>query len=125
MIDAAAGNLIDDITTIPPPTIKYSTNKIVITITDDGRGINPEQLRKKALQKKLFSEEKIQSMNEDELMQLIFMSDFSTRNEVTKMSGRGMGMAAVKQELEKLNGNVKVKSRPGKGTEFLFYIPFS
>ncbi|MEA1967773.1 MAG: ATP-binding protein [Thermodesulfobacteriota bacterium] len=99
--------------------IKY----LEITISDDGRGMDIEQIKKKVLQKKLISRAQMASMSASEHLELIFLSGLSTKDNVDAMSGRGMGMSAVKTELKKLNGKVEISTSPGLGTSFQFSIP--
>ncbi|MBF0235777.1 MAG: HAMP domain-containing protein [Desulfamplus sp.] len=97
---------------------------VEITISDDGRGIDLEALRKKVIEKGLMQPDLVETMPETDLLQLIFFDDLSTRESVDSMSGRGMGLSSVKKELERLNGTVKIETEKGRGTRFKFYIPY-
>lgn len=98
-------------------------DRLVLTIADDGRGIDREKLRKIAAEKGLFAEEEIAVMPDGALLGLIFSDAFSTASGVSDISGRGIGLSAVKKELEQIGGRVEVKSEAGKGTIFRFTLP--
>jgi len=92
---------------------------IVITIADDGKGMSAEVLRNKAVQKGLISAEEASALTEDESLKLIFMPGFSTKEEISSVSGRGVGMDVVNTNIMKLNGSIEIKSIPGKGSMFI------
>jgi two-component system, chemotaxis family, sensor kinase CheA len=94
-----------------------------ITIADDGRGIDVKQIAAKAIEKGVCRKEQIEFMKEEEIIALIFEDGFSTKNEVSEISGRGVGLASVGHELQKLGGHFKVSTLLGNGTTFTFYIP--
>lgn len=97
---------------------------IVISIADDGRGINPEKIYQKALERGLISAQE-KTWSEDELLQFLFIPGFSTAERVTDISGRGVGLDIVVQEVGKLGGSVAVKSQLGMGTQFTITIPLT
>ena len=103
----------------------HEENSIVITVRDDGRGIDPERIRRKAVEKGLLGEEAARRADERELLDLIFAPGFSTAEQVTEVSGRGVGMDVVHKNLEKLNGSIEIKTAPGKGTEFRIKLPLT
>ncbi len=103
----------------------HRENQIVIEIEDDGRGLNPEKIRRAALERGLVSRERLEEMTERELWQLIFLSGFSTAREVTELSGRGVGLDLVRKNIEGIGGRVEVDSRPGQGTTFCLYLPLT
>lgn len=103
----------------------HEGSHVVVSVSDDGRGINPQLLREKALEKGILSREDLEMMSGDELIQIIFSSGFSTSNEVTDLSGRGVGMDVVKTAVEGLNGTVEVKSEEGVGTHFVLRLPLT
>ncbi|MFZ5352254.1 MAG: DUF3369 domain-containing protein [Bacillota bacterium] len=109
-------------------TIKCSVNMdncaINICIADDGKGLNIEDIKRKALEKTLIDEEKAQSLSDGEITMLIFEDEFSTSSDATEFSGRGFGLSAVKHEVDKLGGSIWVNTVPGKGAEFNFRIPY-
>ena len=100
-------------------------NSICIEITDDGQGINLDRVVKTALQKGLINKSKLESMTESEKMGLIFLPGFSTSEQVTGLSGRGVGMDSVKTMISSLNGMIDINSEPGRGTTFLIKIPLT
>jgi chemotaxis protein histidine kinase CheA/ActR/RegA family two-component response regulator len=97
---------------------------VVISIADDGRGINPEKIYQKALEKGLISPDK-KTWSAEEILQFLFTSGFSTAERVTDISGRGVGLDIVVQEVAKLGGSVAVKTTLGNGTEFTIAIPLT
>jgi two-component system chemotaxis sensor kinase CheA len=100
-------------------------NQIVIEIADDGKGMDPEVLKAKALEKGIISEKEADMMSDKEAFMLIFKAGFSTAAKVTNVSGRGVGMDVVKTNVEKLNGIIEVDSTPGKGSVFKIKIPLT
>jgi two-component system chemotaxis sensor kinase CheA len=100
-------------------------NQIVIEIADDGRGMDPEVLKEKALEKGLISEKEADMMSDKEAFMLIFKPGFSTASKVTSVSGRGVGMDVVKTNVEKLNGIIEIDSEKGKGSVFKIKIPLT
>lgn len=98
---------------------------IVILVSDDGRGMNPEKIRAKALQKGLITDEEANTMDERQSLNLIFLPGFSTKDVVSDVSGRGVGMDVVKTNILKLNGSIEIKSTPGKGSTFTISLPLT
>ena len=98
----------------------YQTgNSIGIELTDDGRGLNLDSIRNTALRRQVRTAEQLAAMSESEIQSLIFASGFSTRTEVTELSGRGVGLDVVRANVEKLKGSIQVVSTPGHGCKFL------
>jgi two-component system, chemotaxis family, sensor kinase CheA len=98
---------------------------LAVEVEDDGRGIDPERLRQVAIQRRLVSEAQAASMSEREATELIFRPGFSTRDEVSELSGRGVGMDVVKRKVEGLGGSVAVSSRIGRSTNIALRLPQS
>lgn len=98
---------------------------IIIEISDDGRGLSMEKIRKKILEKKLATEEQLKNMSEQQIQQFIFAAGFSTAEKVTSVSGRGVGMDVVRTNIEKIGGTIEMKSVLGKGTLFTIKIPLT
>ncbi|MFA6137224.1 MAG: cache domain-containing protein [Sulfurimonas sp.] len=96
---------------------------IEIIISDDGAGINKEEVKAKALEKGLITEEQMNTLSDDEIYSFIFSEQFSTKETITDISGRGVGMNAVKVELEKIGGTIKINTQENSGTTFIFSIP--
>ncbi|TGL36397.1 chemotaxis protein CheA [Leptospira koniambonensis] len=101
----------------------HSTGSISIEISDDGKGINHERIRQKAIEKGLI--DPAQVLNEQEIFNLIFQPGFSTAESVTSLSGRGVGMDVVLRNIESLRGSVNVQSEFGKGCVFSIRLPLT
>ena len=100
-------------------------NQVVIEISDDGRGIRHEKLLTKAIQSGLVSEKDARGLSREEILNLIFQPGLTTAEEVSEISGRGVGMDVVKNVMERLKGKVIVESDPGRGTTFQLVVPLT
>ena len=100
-------------------------NHIVIEIKDDGKGLDAEMLKKKAIEKGLINERDAENMSEKEAFGIIFRPGFSTAASITNVSGRGVGMDVVKTNVEKLNGIIEIDSELGVGTTQKLKIPLT
>lgn len=100
-------------------------NHIVIEITDDGKGLDADMLKHKAIEKGLISEKEADSMTDKEAFGIIFKPGFSTAKTISNVSGRGVGMDVVKTNVEKLNGIIEIDSEKGVGTTFKLKIPLT
>ena len=98
---------------------------IVIMVADDGRGMNAERLRAKALEKGLITDEEANTLDERSSLNLVFLPGFSTASTVSDVSGRGVGMDVVKTNIQKLNGSIEIRSVQGKGTTFVISLPLT
>ncbi|HEY3433947.1 MAG TPA: chemotaxis protein CheA [Rhodocyclaceae bacterium] len=98
---------------------------IVLIVADDGRGMNAERLRAKALERGLITDEESNTMDERQSYNLIFLPGFSTKDVASDVSGRGVGMDVVKTNIQKLNGSIEIKSQQGKGTTFVISLPLT
>jgi two-component system chemotaxis sensor kinase CheA len=98
---------------------------IVLIIADDGKGMSAERIRAKAVDKGLISEEEANTLDERQSLNLIFLPGFSTKSQISDVSGRGVGMDVVKTNIQKLNGSVEIRSEPGKGSVFLISLPLT
>ncbi|MCL1993460.1 MAG: response regulator [Spirochaetes bacterium] len=96
-----------------------------VTISDDGRGIDTEKIRKKIGETGLVSKEVAAAASEAELINFIFQSGFSTKDDATDISGRGVGMDAVKNNIERMKGSITVQNKPGEGAVFTISVPLS
>ncbi len=103
----------------------HEGGQVNIEISDDGAGIDSEKVRQKALKRGLITAEQATRMSDRELVNLIFLPGFSTAEQVTNVSGRGVGMDVVKTNIEKIGGTVEVQSRPGHGTTLKIKIPLT
>ncbi|MEN6349052.1 MAG: chemotaxis protein CheA [Syntrophomonas sp.] len=104
---------------------RYQGNYVVIEISDDGKGLNPDEIKAKALRKGLIRPEQIETMSNEEAYQLVFLPGFSTKEEVSELSGRGVGMDVVKNNIEQVGGAVSMSSKMNVGTNFFLKIPLS
>lgn len=98
---------------------------ILLSISDDGAGMDPVKLRKIAVEKGLFDEDAANRLSDTEAYNLIFAPGFSTKKEISDVSGRGVGMDVVKTKIAQLNGTVEIKSELGKGTRFIIKVPLT
>lgn len=98
---------------------------IVIMIADDGRGMHAERLRAKALEKGLITDEEANTLDERQSFNLILLPGFSTKDAVSDVSGRGVGMDVVKTNIQKLKGRIDIKSTPGRGSTFVISLPLT
>ncbi|MEC4819857.1 MAG: chemotaxis protein CheA, partial [Scytonema sp. PMC 1069.18] len=103
----------------------HENGKVNIEIGDDGRGLDPEQLKQRAQQLGLVSAMQVAKMSPSEAMNLIFLPGFSTTEQVTSLSGRGVGMDIVKSSIEKINGTLEIYSHLGQGTTFKIKLPLT
>ena len=102
---------------------KNNGDTFIIQMADDGGGIDSERVKDKVLEKGLKSEEDLQNLKESDLVDMIFLPGFSTKEEVTDVSGRGVGMDAVREEVERLGGTISVSSKIDEGTNFTIKLP--
>jgi two-component system, chemotaxis family, sensor kinase CheA len=98
---------------------------IMIEISDDGRGMRPDVLRRKAVEKGLIDAETANGLDDAHSLQLIFLPGFSTKDQITSISGRGVGMDVVKNNIQKLNGRIEIESVPGAGTTISIALPLT
>jgi len=103
----------------------HEGNNVVVEVSDDGKGLNGDEIKQKAFERKLITKEQMDNMNEEDAINLIFQSGFSTNETTSEISGRGVGMDAVKNMVEKIGGKVKVKSDPGQGSCISLLLPVS
>ena len=98
---------------------------IRITVRDDGGGIDPERVRTKVVEKKLMDAASAARLSHEECLQLIFLPGFSTKDQVSDLSGRGVGMDVVKQRILSLNGTASIESQPGQGSAVHLRVPLT
>ena len=103
----------------------HEGGQVNIEISDDGRGIDPERIKQKALERGIITSDQASRMGEREALKLIFLPGFSTAEKVTNVSGRGVGMDVVKTNIERIGGTVDVQSRLGQGTTLRVKIPLT
>ncbi len=98
-------------------------NNIIIELEDDGKGLDVEKIKQKAIERGIVTQTEADSMSEDELKMLIFAPGFSTKDNATEISGRGVGMDVVKTTVERLGGSVRISSKRGEGTRIRIHLP--
>jgi two-component system chemotaxis sensor kinase CheA len=98
---------------------------IIIKISDDGKGLDPKKIGEKAVEKGLVSPEKLHSMNDKQILSFIMRPGFSTAEQITNISGRGVGMDVVRANIEKIGGSIDIDSQPDKGSTFTIKIPLT
>ncbi|HAO19340.1 MAG TPA: hypothetical protein DCQ37_01895 [Desulfobacteraceae bacterium] len=103
----------------------HESNHVVIEVSDDGRGIDPALVKAKAIEKNFFASEELDRMSAKEIINIIMMPGFSTADQVSKTSGRGVGMDVVKKNVEKLSGTIEIDSSPKVGTRLRIKIPLT
>ncbi len=104
---------------------EHAGNHIVISIEDDGRGMDPEKLKAKAIEKGMLTESDSRELSTKEILNLIFAPGFSTAAKVTNISGRGVGMDVVRTNITKLKGTVEIDSQAGAGSKFIIKLPLT
>jgi two-component system chemotaxis sensor kinase CheA len=104
---------------------RHESNHIVIAVTDDGRGMSAEKIKISAIAKGLLDSEQAAAMTDADALQLVFLPGFSTSQEVTETSGRGIGLDVVKKIVNSFNGLIDIDSRPGTGTTFTIKLPLT
>ncbi|MDO8690642.1 MAG: chemotaxis protein CheA [Dehalococcoidia bacterium] len=103
----------------------HRESRIVLSLEDDGKGIDPEHMRKAAVEKGVLSPEAASRMSDREATEIIFAPGFSTASQVSDVSGCGVGMDIVRTNIRKLNGQVSIESTPGKGSRFVLELPLT
>ena len=106
-------------------TAKQVENNVIITIEDDGYGVDIEKVKEIALKKSLLTEEEISNINSEQLMKLLFLPGFSTEDSVNEISGRGIGLDIVKTKITNLNGDILIDSVLNKGCKVTIRLPLS
>jgi len=104
---------------------RHEGNNVVIEVEDDGRGMSREKIIKKAVERGLVTEEKAAALPDEKVFEFVFLPGFSTKEQVSELSGRGVGMDVVKNTVESLNGSVTIESKVGKGTKVSIRLPLT
>ncbi len=103
----------------------HESGHAIVEISDDGGGIDPERVKQKAVQRGAISPDRAAQMTDRQALELIFLPGFSTAEQITSLSGRGVGMDVVRANIEKINGTIDVQSRVDRGTTFKLKIPLT
>ncbi len=103
----------------------YEGDNVVIEVEDDGRGIDARKIGQKALEKGLITQEQLASMSEKDMINIIFMPGFSSKDEATELSGRGVGMDVVRNKIVKLKGTLDIETEVGRGTKIIMKLPLT
>ena len=103
----------------------YQGDRIIIVIEDDGRGIDIDKVKKKALEKGIISQDRLEKMTEKEVISLIFHPGFSTADQVSEVSGRGVGMDVVMNTVMNFRGTIDIETQKGKGTKVIMAFPLT
>ena len=106
-------------------TARHEQGRIILTVEDDGKGIDPEKIKTIAIGKGILNEVDASAMSDDEVINLIFASGFSTAKVVNDVSGRGVGLDIVRNNIQRLNGTVMVETEKGAGSRFLVTLPLT
>jgi two-component system chemotaxis sensor kinase CheA len=99
--------------------------RVIVEVIDDGRGVDPAVIRRVAAERGLMTADALAAISDEDVMELIFAPGFSTAAKVTDLSGRGVGMDAVRAAIERMGGRVSIRSRKGEGTTIRFVLPFT
>ena len=106
-------------------TAYHQGNQVIVEISDDGRGIESQKVKNKAVEKEIITEDEADRLGEHEILALIFRPGFSTADEITEVSGRGVGLDVVQNVLHRLKGSVDVETRAGQSTTFRLKLPLT
>jgi len=100
-------------------------DNVVIEVEDDGQGIDVEKVKKKAVEKGLVKKEIVNTLSQKDIIDFLFKPSFSTSDNITNISGRGVGLDVVKTKIEQLGGVVEVETEAGKGSKFIIRLPLT
>lgn len=106
-------------------TAYHHGNQVIVEVSDDGRGIDSQKVKAKALEKGLVTPEEAARLNEADVLELVLRPGFSTADEITEIAGRGVGLDVVQTVLNRLKGSVDIETRPGQGTTFRLKLPLT
>ncbi len=106
-------------------TASHFSGMLKISVVDDGAGVDVQKLMKKLIDKNLVSSEMVEELDDDELLEFLFLPDFSTRDNVSDVSGRGVGLDVVRDMVKELGGTVTINNRPGQGVDFVLMLPLT
>ncbi|MGA8149673.1 MAG: chemotaxis protein CheA [Terriglobales bacterium] len=103
----------------------HQGNQVIVQVSDDGRGIDAQKVKVRAVERALLTAEEARRLSDSDILELIFRPGFSTADEITELSGRGVGLDVVQSVLQRLKGTVNIESRPGQGTTFRLQLPLT
>ncbi|AGX43302.1 chemotaxis protein CheA [Clostridium saccharobutylicum] len=103
----------------------HQENHVIVTVEDDGAGLNIEKIKQSAIKKEVVSAQEAEILSEQEIINLIFKTGLSTANNVSDVSGRGVGMDIVRNHIDKLNGIIDVETKEGEGSKFTIKLPLT
>ena len=104
---------------------RHEGNNVVIMVTDDGAGIDPDKIRRKAVEKGLYTQEEVDKMDDADAVRIVFLPGFSTAEKISDISGRGVGMDVVRSKIESLSGHVDVETHVNEGSVFKIKLPLT
>lgn len=104
---------------------RHEGNNVVIMVTDDGKGIDADIIRRKAVEKGLYTQEEVDAMNDADAVRIVFLPGFSTAEKISDISGRGVGMDVVRSKIESLSGQVDVETHVDEGSVFKIKLPLT
>ena len=104
---------------------RHEGNNVVIMVTDDGKGIDADVIRRKAVEKGLYSQDEVDSMDDADAVRIVFLPGFSTAEKISDISGRGVGMDVVRSKIESLSGHVDVETHVNEGSVFKIKLPLT
>ena len=104
---------------------RHSAGMLLVTVSDDGAGLDPQRLRRVIVEKKLTTPPLAEKMSETELMEFLFLPGFTLKDTVTEISGRGVGLDVVQNMVKAVRGNIRVASHPGRGMRFQLHLPLT
>lgn len=118
----AAGKSLKAVVTI---ATRQAGDSVIVEVSDDGRGMRPEVIRQKAVEKGILGAHEADALSDRESFNLIFLPGFSTRSEVSDVSGRGVGMDVVKTNIQRMSGRIEIHSEAGRGSRFTIVLPLT
>ncbi|MBO4400463.1 MAG: chemotaxis protein CheA, partial [Selenomonadaceae bacterium] len=104
---------------------RHEGNNVVIMVTDDGKGIDPDVIRRKAVEKGLYTQDEVEKLDDADAVRIIFLPGFSTADKISDISGRGVGMDVVRSKIEALSGHVDVETHVNEGSVFKIKLPLT
>jgi two-component system sensor histidine kinase and response regulator WspE len=102
---------------------RHQSGMLLVEVRDDGRGIDPESVRRRIVERRMVDEATTAKLTRAELMEFLFLPGFSTKQEVPELSGRGIGLDVVNTMVQEVGGTVRLESEPGRGTRFTMRLP--